>query len=345
MPQKMEQDKAQAPGEDQVPSVFPYNLIKIGKDLFERFKKNPLLTIPVGTAVIGAVYFLMLNFMISSCFVTLIPPFLMLAVFWTFGIKRAKMLLLAGAFGSTAILIASSAFFIPMYMEIEQTTAWSDDPAGYLRDAIVDPYKGDGTTVFNFTVDVYVNETNRANLTEVRVLIFDIGYSSMRNESMLAGAGNETYVQYYYASTVSSSINQFVVQANISGTWYLAADRAEGGEIGAMGPMYSDTWEVAKPLIYYSAIQAYIQFFVVYALLVGMIWWTRRARRMRQKQLENWETKRKEAAAQAPKDEAKVPSLAKAMGLEEDDSFVCSECGADVPADAKACPSCGEKFD
>jgi ribosomal protein L40E len=45
-----------------------------------------------------------------------------------------------------------------------------------------------------------------------------------------------------------------------------------------------------------------------------------------------------------PKDEKKVPSLAKAMGLEKE-SFVCSECGSDVPGDATVCPKCGEKFD
>jgi ribosomal protein L40E len=33
------------------------------------------------------------------------------------------------------------------------------------------------------------------------------------------------------------------------------------------------------------------------------------------------------------------------MGLEKEEGFVCSECGADVPADAKKCPKCGEKFD
>ncbi|KQM12607.1 hypothetical protein AOA80_01445 [Methanomassiliicoccales archaeon RumEn M1] len=27
------------------------------------------------------------------------------------------------------------------------------------------------------------------------------------------------------------------------------------------------------------------------------------------------------------------------------EKFVCSECGADVPANAKACPQCGESFD
>ena len=29
----------------------------------------------------------------------------------------------------------------------------------------------------------------------------------------------------------------------------------------------------------------------------------------------------------------------------EDDSFECSECGAEIPEDAKVCPKCGAVFD
>jgi ribosomal protein L40E len=47
-----------------------------------------------------------------------------------------------------------------------------------------------------------------------------------------------------------------------------------------------------------------------------------------------------------PETRAKVPSLAEAMGKgTSGEGFVCSECGADVPAEAKRCPKCGERFD
>ena len=65
---------------------------------------------------------------------------------------------------------------------------------------------------------------------------------------------------------------------------------------------------------------------------------------MREQQLSKWETEKEKKKAEEGK-EAKVPSLAKAMGLEKEETFVCSECGADVPADATVCPKCGEKFD
>lgn len=333
--------------QDQEPLVFPQNLVKMGKDLFVKFKRDPRLTIPVGAGIIALLHLLILTYLTGTCLVSLLPPFLMLAVFWNFDIKKARMLLVAGLVACTCVMLISTYFFAGMYGATEPSTAYSDDADHVLRDGTVDPFEGDALTEFNYTVEVHVNST--LTVHEVKVLILGLGHSTLRNESMLPGpsntTGNVTVTEYHYVTTVSDPINQFAFLANVSGKWYTAADYSEGTEAGANGPIYQDDWEIAKVLLYYSATQAYLQFFIIFALLVGMIWWTRRARRMREQQLEKWEAKRKEAEEKAPKDEAKVPSLAKAMGLEADDTFVCSECGADVPSDASKCPKCGEKFD
>ena len=323
--------------------VFPRNLIKAWKDLLEKFKKKPVLTIPAGAGLIGLVYYALLNFAMGSCLVTMLPPFVMLAVFWLLDVKRGRMLLLAGALGATVMLLVSTFFFLGVYASVEPTTAYSTDSAQLLRDGTVTPFDGDSQTAFNFTLSVYVNES--VEIHDAKVLIIDMVYGDIRNETMLPGDRNETFAQYYYTTTVSDPINGFVFWVNVSGTWHLASDHDELADIAATGPMHADTLELTKLVLYLSAIQSYLQFYGIYALLVGMIWWTRRARRVREKQLEKWEIKRKEEEAKAPKDEAKVPSLSKAMGLEADDSFVCSECGADVPADAAECPKCGEKFE
>lgn len=327
--------------QEQQPLVFPYNLIKMGKDLFERFKKKPILTIPVGAGLVGLVFYLLLMYMLESCLVTIIPPFLMLAIFWMLDIKRVKKLAIAGLLACAVMMLVETAFFVGVYTDFEPSSAYSDDANMVLRDGVVSPVRGDAETLFNYTVDVHW--ANTSQIASVRLLI--IGLADYSNESMSLAFTEGNVTHYYYETPVSHPINQFVFWAEVNNTWYLASDYSDGETIGVMGPVYSDTWEVAKPLLWYSAIQAFVQFFAVYMLLVAMIWWTRRARRMREKALDKWETKRKEAAAEAPKDEAKVPSLAKAMGLEADDTFVCSECGADVPAEATSCPKCGERFD
>jgi transcription initiation factor IIE alpha subunit len=85
--------------------------------------------------------------------------------------------------------------------------------------------------------------------------------------------------------------------------------------------------------------------FPIFALLLLMVWWTKRARRMRVEAFEKAVAEREKETKDVPKVETKV-SLARAMGTDKaEGGFVCSECGADVPADAKVCPKCGEKFD
>jgi hypothetical protein len=335
LPHEMEQD--------QQPQVFPYNLIKMGKDLFEKFKKKPLYTTLAGSALVGLVFYLLLTYMLNWCLLPMIPPFLMLAVFWMLDIKRARLLLVAGIVACTVLLVVATVFFVNMYNGIEPVSAYSNDDGMTLRNGVVNPLEGDALTPFNYTLDVYVDESTP--VTNVTVII--AGFNSFRNESMTAmpREASDNFTTYYYTTTLSDPVNQFVFWADVNGTWYFASDYVDGVESAVIGPVYTSSWEVAKPVMYYAAIQSYVQFFMIYALLVGMIWWTRRARRMRVKQMEQWEAKRKEAAAQTPKDEAKVPSLSKAMGLESDDTFVCSECGADVQADATECPKCGEKFE
>lgn len=324
--------------------VFPQNLIKAGNDLFVKFKKKPLLTIPAGAAIVGLIYLLLLTYATGSCLVTMLPAFIMLGIFWLFDIKRGRMLLLAGLAGCVVILLVSTYFFVGVYTSLEPSTAYSDDAAMVLRDGVVSPFEGDGQTAFNFTLSVYVNES--VTIQEVKVLIINMVYGDVRNETMLPdGPRNETVAHYYFTTTVSDPINGYIFWANLSGTWYLASDHDGTTDLTATGPMYTDTLEITKLMLYLSAIQSFAQYFLIYTLLVGMIWWTRRARRMREKQMDKWEAKQKEAQAQAPKDDAKVPSLSRAMGLEADDSFVCSECGTDVPADATECPKCGEKFE
>jgi len=307
-------------------------------ELFEKFKKTPY-TIPVGAAIIAGVFYLLLVVLFDSCLVTLIPPFLMLGVYWMFNIKRAKKLLLAGFIGCLAMFAAETYFFVGYFSDVEPVEARSEN--GLLTDGYVTPLKADmDTTVFNYTVKVNVN-TSASTIEDVTVLI--MGLNDFWNESMTLLSSNDTVATYYYTTTLSDPINYYVFWARIDGQSYVAAHFEDMYESPILGPISTDRWHVAQPVAYYSALQTLVQFFGIYALIVGMIWWTRRARRMRMEQISKWEEKQKKALKDAPKEETKVPSLAKAMGLEEDETSVCSECGADVPGDATVCPKCGEK--
>ena len=334
---------------DSEPSGAPADwLIKLLKEQYAKFKKTNY-TVPVAIGLTALLQFLMLTYMLGSCWLGLLPPLILFGLFWNFDIKRVRKLLLYGVIGTIIIVIVTTMALVSMFQSIEPTEASnsSDTDLVSMYDGIVTPMSGDASTIFTYTVTAKLaNET--FNLTEMNVIID--WHTGDTNESMVLVNSDTTSGELFYAysTTLSSPANRFIFLANVSGTWVMATDHTEDGlEIFADGPISSDPWELGGWVIWYISLpQAYMQFLPIYAIICGMIWWTRRVRRMREKAIQEWEEKRKKMEAKAPETDSRVPSLSRAMGLEEEpDTFVCSECGADVRSDAKTCPSCGEKFD
>jgi hypothetical protein len=343
LPQKMADGVENVPLGHREPPVQRVKKL-LGK-WFVEFKKTPF-TIPVGIAITCGFFYLSLVYLITSCLASLLPPFVMFGVFWSLGIKRAKKLLLLGLITTVAVLAVETTFFVTEFHSAEPAIGTSED--GVLINGIITPFSGDSSTLYNFTIQVDHNAT-LSDVIDVRVLV--ASFTTDINASMtLLGYDNATNISsYYYTTQLNDPYNQFIFKADLNGTWISAFDRTEGEEYALQGPVYTDSWTLASAVLrYYSLLQAFGQFFGMYAVVVGMIWWTRRARRMREKQIKTWEEERGKEEVKEPEGDAKVPSLARAMGTSEseaDETFVCSECGADVPGDAEKCPVCSEKFD
>jgi predicted amidophosphoribosyltransferase len=56
------------------------------------------------------------------------------------------------------------------------------------------------------------------------------------------------------------------------------------------------------------------------------------------------DSSKKKYAAQMEKAKGQQKDSSKSIGSKVE-KLVCSECGTEVPADAKVCPQCGEKFE
>jgi len=317
-------------------------ILKLKKPLIEgfvNFKKTPW-TIPVAIGLTAGLFYLLLVFLLGTCLVTLLPPFFLLGVLWFFNVKTPKKLLVAGLIGVALMMAVEIVFFVHMYQTIEPVKAYSDDLV--LTNGTVDPVRGDASTVFNYTLQIN-HLSNTSTIGNVTVRIY--GLSGDRNETMsLFSRDNDTAI-YYYRTTIPDPINLYLFWANVDSNWYSASDHEGTADTLVIGPIYADAFAIAKPLLNYGLV-LFLQFYFMFGLMVGMIWWTRRSRKYREQQLQRWEKSRKEkGAAGSPKEETKVPSLARAMGKTDEDTFVCSECGADVPAEATECPKCGEKFE
>jgi ribosomal protein L40E len=220
----------------------------------------------------------------------------------------------------------------------------------------LEPWFGGPDTLFHYNLTITL-DNDSAEVDNARLLLYNLGASGGDEANIsLTLSSNYTdhntstgvttrYFNYSYSTLLDTPINQFVFRAEIGGDWQDAGRIDDAGNAYyVQGPIFKDTWEVTKPLILSAIEYSFIYVFGPYAIVIAMIWWTRRARKSRQQQYEKWEKEHEAEEKGKPKAVSKVPSMASAMGKDED-TFVCSECGADVPADAQVCPKCGEKFD
>jgi ribosomal protein L40E len=340
-------------------------LQKYLKGLFDKFVKTPY-AIPAGIAIATGVYALVLLYANTFCLGGLIAPLVLLGIMWQFGVKGVKKLLIIGAVSCLVFAGVTVWYSVDYYQHVEQRVATSTETVvsnnqtvSLMVDGTVDPLFGTSSTVYNFTVSFNLPDNGTSTIKDVNLVIESVALPSVSNNyTMLqAPSENNKIALYYYNNTVSNPVSRFIFYANVSDSWKLspswkvnyswivATDHRDGAEYLLFGPVYKDSFAVLVPLIPLGLLQVFTSFYPIYILLLVMIWWTRRARRMRVEAYERAISDKEKETKDVRKEEAKVPSLAKAMGLEKEEGFVCSECGADVPADAKKCPKCGEKFD
>lgn len=306
------------------------------KELFAKFLKTPY-PIPVGIAIATGAYLLVVLYASEFCLSGLVTPLVMLGVFWKFGIKDVKKLLIVGAVACVVFSVTMALYLPYAWMNLEDPLVERED--GKITDGTVTPMHGTATTVYNFTVTIHA--ANFSDIQDVSLNIAGVGYFTQpeMNVTMTLIPNSDpdaTAFRYYYATEVSNSMNVFIFGTYIKGNWT---------DAGSLGPVTDEAGAIVASILPSAFISVFAGVYPIYSLLLLMVWWTRRARKMRTEAYERAVAEREKEREGVSKDEAKVPSLSKAMGLEKDEGFVCSECGADVPADAKTCPRCGEKFD
>lgn len=326
------------------PKTGAMKAIEMVKGYYAKFLKSPL---PIPTAILVTVllYFVYVVWGgTTCCLMGLISPGALLMLLWSFEVKDIKKLLLIGFVTALACAVVQTSYLTYGYLNLEPMTVENEDLTMY--DGGVTPMHGAADLSYNYTISIRADNLSLIENVNVTVVgykgnMFDAA-SEVNLTMGLVSWDNATGVAVYGRNAVTTeAVNFYIFWADLNGTWIYAS---------GVGPIHDSATAVLVPWVIFSFELVLIQFFPMYAIMVFMIWWTRRARKMREAQVAKWETESRkkiaEEKAKADKEETKVPSLAKAMGLEpEGDTFVCSECGTDVPADATVCPKCGEKFD
>jgi len=317
------------------------------KKFFAWLSKQPY-AIPFVVALTCGVYYLSLVYLRTVCLGNLVAPVFMLGMLWGMGVRGIKKLLVIGLVAAIFFSAILTVYYVSYLQHVDYEEALSED--GTTMVGGVTPLFGGKQTLFSFNLTVNITNASQT-VTQANVLIYQVGLSDPIDGNYTMNLVNTTdtsygrLYRYTYVTLLPRPINQFLFRANISGDWTSAGHYSSLGQLSyVQGPVFTDSWSVAAPVIIPAIESSYVYVFGPYAILVAMIWWTRRARRMRVEQLEKWEKERAKEEAEKPKEASKVPSLDAAMGKVEE-GFVCSECGADVPADAQVCPKCGEKFE
>ncbi|MGQ9587626.1 MAG: zinc ribbon domain-containing protein [Thermoplasmata archaeon] len=322
------------------------------KEQIKKFAKTPLAA-PVAILLAAGVYYLVTAYMSGFCLKAAITPLFLLGILYMFEIKAVKKMLIIGLVASLAFSAVLIAHYTDLYENLDDEVAKSDETVEHnettlnVLNGTVTPLYGNDETVFTYTLVINVDESTTpvsdVSVAIVQTRLFFANYSN--NTMVLTSGENTTSRHYSYTTTLSRPVNGFVFGAIVNGTWIYAAEDDDLQYPLADGPIYSNAWSVVGVMAPIGLVYGFMDFFPIYGLILVMIWWTRKSRKMREEQIAKWEAEKEKKKVAEGKEEVKVPSLAKAMGMEKEETFVCSECGADVPADATVCPKCGEKFD
>ena len=143
---------------------------------------------------------------------------------------------------------------------------------------------------------------------------------TMNDMGLVPGSGS-SHLYQLSVSNLSAGIYEFAYWTTATGKQIYSS--------ASWGPIYADSGAVLSTSLYGGFLQVFLFTFIgpLFFVFLAMMWWMDRSRI-------KMEEKQKNMPKPAPKTK---PG--------EKEKFICSECGADVPAEAGECPQCGEKFD
>jgi hypothetical protein len=268
------------------------------------------LTVLLTLAITLYLYWLCFGFMLVAMIAYGIPFY--------FGLKNRKKLFV---FGTILFLFLGLAFGMNYYFNIEGykgDTVHSEK--NELISGTVSPLKGLPGDTYSFSVEL----TNGDNLSDVHLLALN-GQNTRTIDQHMNYSGPVASTNYsiytLQLNNLTEGIYQFQYQANVSGSLVLTGI--------AVGPINMAMGSVMQSYLIYGLLYVGLfQIGILFYLLLLLTWWMDKSK----KKMEDYDRARKQE--KKGDDGAKVS-----------DMFVCSECGADVPMDSKACPKCGEKFE
>lgn len=282
------------------------------------------------TAVLPSFVFLLVVFFVSPCLSLVALPVVAVILMWLFKISNLWHQIGLGAIALVVATLMISAIFTASYNE-SLGGAFSDD--GKLIDGKVSPFRGTTNTNFVFTVTVSVQ--SNASLIDAYVIVYDLFLEHPLNLTMnlVSNDTDGNTWNYSVTTTLVTPVNSYMFAADIDGIWV--------NSHWSDGPVSSDGLTVFGTLAWAWLVQIFGFCFMQLVVMILFLRMSSKSRDTRDRMMKDYQKKKMASAGAVEKEEA--GGTTKTAGTE--DTFVCSECGAEVKASAKYCPSCGEPFE
>jgi ribosomal protein L40E/energy-coupling factor transporter transmembrane protein EcfT len=288
------------------------------RESFEDFKKKRY-AIPIGLLITAAVTCVVLITTYYMCFSYAVVAVRAVAIPYYFGLKEIKKLAL---FGLVLFLFLGIAFGVSSFYEWKGVEG---DPVGSESGIMVN---GTMTRMESgiFQYSVFIVDGNGSE--EVYVITESQWAESIsRNNTLVPLGSPSTNGQLYVNNTtIPEGVYYYYFAINDASGW-------KEGDYG-IGPINVPDEEFLSSMLLSRVLLVYLNIAILYFILLGLIYWTR-------------SSKKRYGQMKKEKEELSVPrkKLDESEEAKMEEKFICSECGAEVPADAKMCPQCGEPFE
>jgi RNA polymerase subunit RPABC4/transcription elongation factor Spt4 len=288
-------------------------------DNFRKSKTAPWFGIILASLV--SLVLLLYGGTVLVCFLPIVIALLAYFVPVYFGVKNRKFLAVYGlvlfvVLGLVLAVVVDSTITGP-----QPTPLSSNDNPASLTDGSFSFVAGD---TYHYTVHLHSGSNfNATPFIWVETFDYQSGAAGVRQNLSLVGsvAGGSVYATNVTFSTKSIYYYDFAAQTTSGSVIRTGA---------AFGPVQLSNDQVLSYMLENSIITVFLNIALLFYLLLILTWWM--------------DSSKKKYAAQIDKAKGMQKDMAKPSGSKVE-KLVCSECGTEVPPDAKVCPQCGEKFD
>jgi len=288
-----------------------------------------------------------LLFLLPASFITfLLLAAVAFAIPYYMGIKRFRQIVITGL----VLMLVFAFIFDASYtnylytvpLSVIQDQSLNNTPGYFFGHGGVSPRSGSSSTSFSFTIQFYHPSDSALNYSVYLDLHPVLVSSKPLNQSLTAVSNRtlpsgEVLTSYVYNHSIGAD-NVYIMQyeANVSGKWIFSSV-----SVGLSTSTETNTYTL---LIYPSIILMLLSVATLYFGIALIVLLFRQSRQRRERAASYaFTSSREESDRRRTSSTGQKPARQGSKVKEE--KYVCSSCGASVPADATVCPSCGEKFD